>query len=100
MRGWEILYGLTELPKEQELELLLMPLTFGQDDVLHVEINVNSIRIQNQFGLHSEEYIQAMCQGIEDLDVAQIEALDKIQEGKRAVARAYNKKVKLKNFKE
>ncbi|XP_070672477.1 uncharacterized protein [Malus domestica] len=51
-------------------------LTFGQDAVLPVEINVSSVRIQNQFGLHSEEYIEAMCQGIEDLDVARIEALN------------------------
>ncbi|KAM1196539.1 hypothetical protein ACFX2J_022893 [Malus domestica] len=59
-----------------------------------------TFRIQNQFGLHSEEYIEAMCQGIEDLDVARIEALNQIQDGKRAVARAYNKKVKIKSFKE
>ncbi|KAM2029090.1 hypothetical protein ACFX16_040632 [Malus domestica] len=75
-------------------------LTFGQDAVLPVEINVSSVRIQNQFGLHSEEYIEAMCQGIEDLDAARIEALNQIQEGKRVVARAYNKKVKMKSFKE
>ncbi|CAN6712994.1 unnamed protein product [Malus baccata var. baccata] len=75
-------------------------LTFGQDAVLPVEINVSSVRIQNQFGLHSEEYIEAMCQGIEDLDVARIEALNQIQEGKKAVARAYNKKVKMKSFQE
>ena len=73
-------------------------LTFGQDSILPMEINVSSVRIQNQFGLHSEEYIQAMCQEIEDLDIARIEALHKIQEGKRVVARAYNKKVKLKNL--
>ncbi|CAN6543126.1 unnamed protein product [Malus baccata var. baccata] len=41
----------------------------------------------------------AMCQGVEDLEIARIEALDKSQEGKRAVVRAYNKKVKLKTFK-
>ncbi|CAN6721730.1 unnamed protein product [Malus baccata var. baccata] len=75
-------------------------LTFGQDVVLPMEINVSSVRIQNQFGLHSEEYIEAMCQGIEDLDVARIEALNQIQEGKRIVARAYNKRVKAKSFKE
>ncbi|KAM1365139.1 hypothetical protein ACFX2F_043601 [Malus domestica] len=75
-------------------------LTFGQDAVLPMEINVSSVRIQNQFGLHSAEYIEAMCQGIEDLDVARIEALNQIQEGKIAVARAYNKKVKVKSFKE
>ncbi|KAM1413312.1 hypothetical protein ACFXTO_025928 [Malus domestica] len=75
-------------------------LTFGQDVVLSMEINVSSVRIQNQFRLHSEEYIQAMCQGDEDLDVARIEALDKIQDGKRYVAQAYNKKVKLKTFEE
>nr|XP_008375751.1 uncharacterized protein LOC103438986 [Malus domestica] len=78
----------------------LYALTFGQDAVLPMEINVSSVRIQNQFGLHSEEYIEAMCQRIEDLDIARIEALNQIQEGKRAVARAYNKKVKLKYFKE
>ncbi|CAN6723146.1 unnamed protein product [Malus baccata var. baccata] len=75
-------------------------LTFGQDAVLLMEINVSSVRIQNQFGLHSAEYIEAMCQGIEDLDAARIEALNQIQEGKIAVARAYNKRVKLKSFKE
>ncbi|CAN6722847.1 unnamed protein product [Malus baccata var. baccata] len=71
-----------------------------QDAVLLMEINVSSVRIQNQFGLHCEEYIEAMCQGIEDLDVARIEVLNQIQEWKRAVGRAYNKKVKLKSFKE
>ncbi|CAN6678225.1 unnamed protein product [Malus baccata var. baccata] len=75
-------------------------LTFGQDAVLPMEINVSSVRIQNQFGLHSAEYIEAMCQGIEDLDTARIEALNQIQEGKTAVARAYNKKVKVKSFEE
>ncbi|XP_068331637.1 uncharacterized protein [Pyrus communis] len=75
-------------------------LTFRQDVVISMEINVSSVRIQNQFGLHSQEYLQAMCQGIEDLDIARIKALDKIEEGNKAVARAYNKKVKLKNFKE
>ncbi|XP_050117564.1 uncharacterized protein LOC126595244 [Malus sylvestris] len=72
-------------------------LTFRQDAVLPMEINVSSVRIQNQFGLHSEEYNEAMCQGIKDLDVARIEALNQIQEGKRAVARAYNKRVKAKS---
>ncbi|CAN6722892.1 unnamed protein product [Malus baccata var. baccata] len=75
-------------------------LTFGQDAVLPMEINVSSVRIQNQFGLHSAEYIEAMCQGIENLDAARIEALNHIQEGKIAVAQAYNKKVKVKSFKE
>ncbi|CAN6725608.1 unnamed protein product [Malus baccata var. baccata] len=75
-------------------------LTFGQDALLPMEINVSSVRIQNQFGLHSAEYIKAICQGIEDLDAARIEALNQIQEGKIAVARAYNKKVKVKSFKE
>ncbi|XP_070677985.1 uncharacterized protein [Malus domestica] len=75
-------------------------LTFRQDAVLLMKINVSFVRIQNQFGVHSEEYVEAMCQGIEDLNVARIEALNQIQEGKRAGARAYNKKVKMKSFKE
>ena len=71
-------------------------LTFGQD----AEINVSSVRIQNQFELHSEEYIQAMCQGVEDLDIARVKALNKIKEEKKVVAWAYNTKVKLKTFRE
>ncbi|KAM2457940.1 hypothetical protein ACFX1W_006794 [Malus domestica] len=61
-------------------------LTFRQDAMIHMEINVSSVKIQNQFGLHNEEYIEAICQGIEDLDAARIEALNKIQEGKRVTA--------------
>ncbi|CAN6547173.1 unnamed protein product [Malus baccata var. baccata] len=72
--------------KRVGIETTLYALTFGQDAVLPMEISVSSIRLQNQFDLHSEEYIQVMCQGIEDLDVAQIEALNKIGEGNRAVA--------------
>ncbi|CAN6555683.1 unnamed protein product [Malus baccata var. baccata] len=55
--------------------------------------------IENKI-LHSAEYIKVMCQGVEDLDAARIEALNQIQEGKIDVARAYNKKVKVKSFKE
>lgn len=36
-------------------------LTFGQDVVLPMKINVISVRLQNQFSLqHSDEYIQGM----------------------------------------
>ncbi|XP_048440196.1 uncharacterized protein LOC125477287 [Pyrus x bretschneideri] len=73
---------------------------FGQDAVLPMEINVSSLRIHNQFDLHSYEFVQTICQGVKDLDVSCIETLNKIQEGKRAVARAYNKRVKLKSFEE
>ncbi|KAM1671686.1 hypothetical protein ACFXTN_036666 [Malus domestica] len=86
--------------KRAAIETTHFALTFGQDVVLLMEINVSSVRIQNQFELHSEKYIQAICQEVEDLDLARIEALDKIQEGKKAVARAYNKKVKLQTFTE
>nr|XP_017179075.2 uncharacterized protein LOC108169718 [Malus domestica] len=54
----------------------LYALTFGQDVILPMEIN------------------------IEDLDATQILALNKIQEGKKVVAQAYNKIVKLKAFNE
>ncbi|CAN6695758.1 unnamed protein product [Malus baccata var. baccata] len=67
-------------------------LTFRQDVVIPMEINVSFVRIQNQFGLHNEEYVEAMCQGIEDLDVARIEALNQIQEGKKVVARVITKR--------
>ena len=91
--------GLQNL-KRAGIGTICYALTFGQDAVLPMEINMNSVRLQNQFGLHSNEFIQTICQGIKDLDVARIESLNKIQEGKEVVARAYNKKVRLKTFKE
>lgn len=41
-----------------------------------------------------------MCQGLKDLDVAKLKALNKIQPGKEVMAGAYNKKVKHKSFME
>ena len=37
-----------------------------------MKINVSYVRLQKQFGLHNDDFIQAMCHGIEDLDVARI----------------------------
>ncbi|CAN6726163.1 unnamed protein product [Malus baccata var. baccata] len=99
MKSWDTLWAY-RTSKRAGTGTTPYALTFGQDAVLPMEINVSSVRIQNQFGLHSEEYIETMRQGIEDLDVARIEALNQIQEGKKAVARAYNKNVKIKSFKE
>ncbi|XP_070662449.1 uncharacterized protein [Malus domestica] len=68
------------------------------------------IKILHRFGMpetivtdHRPSFISREVEEfarVEDLDAARIEALDRIQEGKRVVARAYNKKVKLKTFKE
>lgn len=48
-------------------------LVFGHDVVLPLEINVHSLRIQEQHHLISEDYVQAMWQEHEKLDEARLE---------------------------
>lgn len=43
-------------------------LTYGQDAVLHVEINVSSLRIARQYDLYSDKYVEAIAQVVEHLD--------------------------------
>ena len=44
--------------------------------------------------------MEAICQGLEDVDVAEVKALNELQPGKEVMARAYNKKVQHKSFME
>ncbi|XP_024171496.1 uncharacterized protein LOC112177440 [Rosa chinensis] len=51
-------------------------LMFGHDAVLPLEVNVQSLRVQEQHHLIGEDYIQAMWQEHEDLSEKRLEALD------------------------
>ncbi|XP_058726084.1 uncharacterized protein LOC131597401 [Vicia villosa] len=73
-------------------------LTYGHDVVLPVEIYVQSVRIQKQHEIPSEDYWSMMTDELVDLDEERMLALDSLRRRKEKVARAYNKKVRNKVF--
>jgi hypothetical protein len=73
-------------------------LVYGQEAVLSWEIMAGSRRVEFQNDLTAEEYAALMNDNIEDLMKLRLWSLERIKENKAKVARAYNKKVKLKEF--
>ncbi|XP_024164578.1 uncharacterized protein LOC112171663 [Rosa chinensis] len=73
-------------------------LTYGHATILPMEMTVRSLRVAMQNNLTADEYSQAMLQELEDLDQARLDAYDRLQAQKKAVARAYNKKTRYKSF--
>ncbi|KAK1678267.1 hypothetical protein QYE76_039115 [Lolium multiflorum] len=73
-------------------------LVYGQEAVLPWEIKAGSRRITFQNDLTAEEYAALMSDIIEDATELRLWSLEKIKENKAKVARAYNKKVKPKEF--
>jgi hypothetical protein len=71
---------------------------YGQEAVLPWEITASLRRVEFQNDLIVEEYAALMNDNIEDLTELRLWSLEKIKENKSKVARAYNKKVKLKEF--
>ncbi|XP_024196443.1 uncharacterized protein LOC112199695 [Rosa chinensis] len=75
-------------------------LMFGHDAVLPLEINVHSLRVQEQHHLIGEDYVQAMWQEREDLSGQRLAALDNLVMDKRRIARAYDKRTRGRSYKE
>ena len=73
-------------------------LVYGQEAVLPWEIAAGSRRVTFQNDLTTEEYATLMSDSIEDLTELRLWSLEKIKENKAKVARAYNKKVRPKEF--
>ncbi|KAK1629591.1 hypothetical protein QYE76_003906 [Lolium multiflorum] len=73
-------------------------LVYGQEAVLPWEIQAGSRRVTFQNDLTTEEYAALMSDSIEDATELRLWSLEKIKENKAKVARAYNKKVKPKEF--
>jgi hypothetical protein len=71
---------------------------YGQKAVLPWEIMASSRRVEFQNDLTAEEYVALMNDNVEDLTELRLWSLEKIKENKAKVVRAYNKKVKLKEF--
>ncbi|XP_024156341.1 uncharacterized protein LOC112164370 [Rosa chinensis] len=75
-------------------------LMFGHDAVLPLEINVQSLRVQDQHALIGEDYVQAMLQEHEDLSEQLLAALDNLVMEKQRIARAYDKRTRGRSYKE
>lgn len=73
-------------------------LVYGQEAVLPVEINLQSIRVARQNDLSKGEYASVMMESIDELPEKLLKALKEIEKEKLRVARAYNKKVREKVF--
>ncbi|XP_062003261.1 uncharacterized protein LOC133720801 [Rosa rugosa] len=75
-------------------------LMFGHDAILPLEVNVQSLRVQEQHHLIGEDYVQAMWQEHEDLSTKHLEALDSLIMEKQRVALAYDKRTRGRSFSE
>ena len=63
------------------------------------EVNIGSRRVQFQNDLSADDYTSLMNINTDDLTELRLWAFEKIRDNKARIAKAYNKKVKPKNFK-
>ena len=69
-----------------------------QEAVLPVEVNLDAYRLAKQNDLSAVDYHDMMMDNIDEITDKRLKALKEIEMDKLRVARAYNKKVKLKSF--
>ena len=75
-------------------------LMFGHSAVLPLEVNVFSLRVQEQHQLLGDDYVQAMLQELEDLYEHRITAFNNLIFEKQCIARSYNKVTRGRSFAE
>ncbi|XP_004306255.1 PREDICTED: uncharacterized protein LOC101314018 [Fragaria vesca subsp. vesca] len=75
-------------------------LMYGHDAVLPLEINIASLRVQEQHQLLGEDYVQAMWQELEDLDEHRVAAFNNLILEKQRIARSYDKVTHGRNYAE
>ena len=68
--------------------------------MLPMEVVIPSLRVFKHNGLNPQEYSEVMMMELEALDRKRLQALDHIMIQKNKVAKAYNKRIKRKNFEE
>ena len=73
-------------------------LVYGQEAVLSIEVNLDAYRLAKQNDISAVDYHDLMMDNIDEVTDKRLKALKEIEKDKLRVARAYNKKVKLKFF--
>jgi uncharacterized protein YsxB (DUF464 family) len=101
-RNWhqtldQVLWACRNSPKESTNSTPFR-LTYGHDVVLPVEVMLQSVRVQKQMELPTDQYWHLMLDELTDLDEERLRALDMLIRQKERIAKAYNKKVKSKSF--
>ena len=71
---------------------------YGQEAVLPVEVNLDAYRLTKQNNLSPSDYYDVMIDNIDEMTDKRLRALKEIEEDKTPIAKAYNKKVKVKSF--
>ena len=73
-------------------------LVYGQEAVLHVDVNMDAYRLAKQNDISAVDYRDLMMDNIDEVSDKRLQALREIEKDKLRVARAYNKKVRTKSF--
>jgi hypothetical protein len=73
-------------------------LVYDQEVVLPVEVNMVAYSLAKQNKLSTVDYHDSMMDNIDEVTDKRLQDLKEIEKDKIRVARAYNKKVKLKSF--
>ncbi|XP_039772020.1 uncharacterized protein LOC120640230 [Panicum virgatum] len=84
------------ISKHRATKVSPFKLVYGQDAMLPVEVNLDAYRFVRQNDLDVGEYL--MMDNIDEVTDKRLMALKEIEKDKLMVAKAYNKKVKVKNF--
>ena len=73
-------------------------MTYGQDVILPLEINVKSLRVVRQYLLDANCYNEALLTKLDSVSEDRLMALENILVNKARVEKVYNRHVKPKSF--
>ena len=86
------------ISKNRSTKVSPFKLVYGQDAILPVKVNLDAHRFTRQNDLDVGEYHDLMMDNIDEVTDKRLMALNEIEKDKIMIAKAYNKKVKVKNF--
>jgi hypothetical protein len=87
-----------KISKHHATKVSPFELVYGQEAVLPVEINLNTVRFTKQNDLTIDDYYNLMMDNIDEVTDKRVATLAEMEKDNIMVARAYNKKVKAKSF--
>ncbi|XP_050895312.1 uncharacterized protein LOC127101929 [Lathyrus oleraceus] len=93
----QILWARRTSPKEATNSIPFR-LTYGHDVVLPIEICLQSVRVQLQKDIQSEQYWELMFDKLTDLDEQRLVVMEVLIRQKACVARVYNIRVETETF--
>jgi hypothetical protein len=98
--AWGIVWGIWShrISRHGATKVTPFELVYSQEVVLPVEVNMAAYRLAKKNELSAVDYHDSMLDNIDEVTDKRLQALKEIEKDKIWVARAYNKKVKLKSF--